>query len=139
MIMARDRAYGSFEEFFPYYVAMHSKSSTRWIHLAGTLSGAAVALFGVARGRPRWLAAFPGLGYGFAWPSHFLIEHNNPASFGYPLWSFRGDVTMMAMMLSGRDGELGAMARAWLAEQRPPAAGTHPEDAPAPSPDHAAA
>lgn len=118
MTVAREDRYRSFDEFFPFYVAMHSHASTRWIHLTGTLSGAAVAAYGLARGRPKWLGAFPGLGYGFAWPSHFLIERNNPASFGYPLWSFRGDLAMIAMMLAGRDRELGAIAAGWLADNR---------------------
>lgn len=31
-------------------------------------------------------------------------------------WSLRGDARMIGMVLSGRDAELGAIARAWLAE-----------------------
>jgi hypothetical protein len=42
------------------------------------------------------------LGYGFAWVGHFFIERNKPASFHYPLWSFRGDWKMWALMLRGR-------------------------------------
>ncbi|WP_346009420.1 Mpo1-like protein, partial [Streptomyces exfoliatus] len=48
----------------------------------------------------------------------FLIEGNNPATFGHPAWSLRGDVRMIRMMLAGRDRELAETAAAWLAENR---------------------
>ncbi|HST48578.1 Mpo1-like protein [Jatrophihabitans sp.] len=108
--------FGSYQEFFPYYVAMHSQPLTRRLHAVGTLSGLALALFGLLTGRRRLLAALPVLGYGVAWPSHWLIEKNNPASFGHPLWSLRGDAQMIAMLLDGRDRELTLIARDWLAE-----------------------
>lgn len=64
----------SYEEFWPYYVAIHSRAATRWVHLTGTLTGLAVTAYGLARGRRRYLAALPLIGYGTAWPAHFLIE-----------------------------------------------------------------
>ena len=112
--------FGSYEEFWPYYVAMHSRPATRWVHLAGTLTGAAVTVAGVLTRRWALLPALAVVGYGTAWPSHWLIERNNPASFGHPLWSFRGDLGMIATMLTGRDRTLSDTARRWLAR--------HPED-----------
>jgi hypothetical protein len=117
--VARHR-FATYEEFLPYYIAMHSRPATRWVHLAGTLSGALVAASGLAQGRWRRLAALPVMGYGAAWPSHWLIERNNPASFGYPAWSLRGDLHMIGAMLAGRDAELSSVAAGWL--------GAHPED-----------
>ncbi|WBP91213.1 DUF962 domain-containing protein [Kitasatospora cathayae] len=114
--MVESRRFASFEEFWPYYVAMHSKAATRWVHLVGTLTGLAVGAHGLARGLKHRLVALPLIGYGTAWPAHFLVEGNNPATFGHPVWSLRGDARMIGMMLSGRDAELGAIARAWLAE-----------------------
>lgn len=116
-------AFSTFEEFWPYYVAMHSKAATRWVHLAGTLTGLAVTGWGLARGRARYAAALPVIGYGTAWPAHFLIEGNNPATFGHPAWSLRGDVRMIATMLAGRDAELAETAQKWLAANRRPADG----------------
>jgi hypothetical protein len=113
---ATAREFGSYEEFWPYYVAMHSKAATRWVHLAGTLTGLAVSAYGVLRRRPRLLLALPLVGYGTAWPAHFLIEGNNPATFGHPAWSLRGDAQMIRMMLAGRDAELSEIAAKWLAE-----------------------
>jgi hypothetical protein len=66
--MAQEREFGSFEEFWPYYVAMHSKAATRWVHLTGTLTGLAVSAYGLARRRMRYAAALPLIGYGTAWP-----------------------------------------------------------------------
>jgi hypothetical protein len=111
----------SYEEFWPYYVAMHAKAATRWVHLTGTLTGLAVSAYGALTGRRRLLLALPLIGYGTAWPAHFLIEGNNPATFGHPAWSLRGDAQMIRMMLAGRDAELSEIAQKWLAE--------HPEEA----------
>jgi hypothetical protein len=105
------REFSDFEEFFSWYVGQHSKRATRWIHFAGTHLGAATALTGIASRRPALVAGFPAVSYGMAWFSHFVIEKNNPASFGHPLWSLRGDVRMLAMMWQGRDDELDLIAR----------------------------
>lgn len=114
-----DRTFTSYEEFWPYYVAMHARVATRWVHLTGTLTGLGISLYGLARGRKRYAAALPLIGYGTAWPAHFLLEGNNPATFGHPLWSLRGDAQMIAMMLAGRDGELAETASTWLAQHPP--------------------
>jgi hypothetical protein len=110
------RRFESFEEFLPYYVAMHRLPATRILHAAGTLTGAGLALAGLLRGRKRALGWFPLLGYGLAWPAHFLLEHNNPATFGHPAWSFRGDLYMIGQLLRGRDAALQDMADTWLAQ-----------------------
>ena len=94
--------YRSFSEFWPFYVAEHSKPGTRWLHLIGTAVGTSTMVYLIASGR-WWL--FPlGLipGYGAAWFAHFFIERNKPATFQYPLWSFMGDYKMIALMLAGK-------------------------------------
>jgi hypothetical protein len=115
---AADHDFKTFEEFWPYYVAMHSQPATRMVHALGTLAAGALAVTGLLRLRPkpkRVLMA-PIVGYGAAWAAHFLIERNNPATFGYPAWSLQGDVEILKMMLQGRDSELTEIARDWLAE-----------------------
>lgn len=104
--------FATFDEFFPYYVGQHSRAATRWVHLAGTLTGAALATGLVASGRRRGVLAMPVVSYGAAWTSHFLVEKNRPATFGHPLWSLRGDFLMISRMLRGRDGELARIAAA---------------------------
>jgi hypothetical protein len=97
-----DRRYKTFSEFWPFYLAEHSKQGTRLLHLVGTTIGTTAMLYFILSGR-WWL--FPlGLipGYAFAWFAHFVIEKNKPATFQYPLWSFMGDYKMIALMLTGK-------------------------------------
>jgi hypothetical protein len=99
--------YKSFSEFWPFYVAEHSKAATRALHAIGTTAALIVMIGMIAVGR-WWL--FPlGLviGYGFAWVGHFFVEKNRPATFKYPLWSFMGDWKMLGYIISGKmSGEL---------------------------------
>jgi hypothetical protein len=37
-----------------------------------------------------------------AWVAHFFIEHNKPATFKYPFWSFAADWKMWALAVTGR-------------------------------------
>ena len=93
--------YRTYEEFWPFYVAQHRATSTRWLHFTGTtlVLCALVAGFVVA---PLWFLAAPFFGYGFAWLGHFAFEHNRPATFTYPFYSFLGDWVMWKDMLAGR-------------------------------------
>lgn len=97
----------SFAEFWPFYVAEHSRPATRALHAAGTITATVLLVAALASGR-WWLAPLAFVpGYGAAWVSHFFIEHNKPASFRYPLWSFIADYKMVALMLAGRmNGEV---------------------------------
>jgi hypothetical protein len=104
------REFGSYEEFFPFYVSLHSRSATRWLHFAGTHLAAAAAA-ALVRRRPVELLAVPLISYGVAWGSHLAIEKNRPATFAHPLWSLRGDLRMIAMMWQGRDDELTRIVR----------------------------
>lgn len=92
----------SFEDFWPHYVAEHSKPGTRALHLAGTTAAVTCALTLLARGKWKWLPLAIIPGYAAAWLGHFFIEGNKPATFQHPLWSFRGDFKMAGLMLSGQ-------------------------------------
>ena len=39
--------------------------------------------------------------YGFAWVSHFFVEHNKPATFQYPVYSFMSDWVMTMELAMG--------------------------------------
>ena len=97
-----ERQFKSFSEFWPYYLAEHSRPATRLLHYIGSLAGIAAIVALVAVGK--WylfpLAFVPG--YAMAWIGHFFVEKNRPATFTYPLWSFMGDWKMLALMLTGR-------------------------------------
>jgi hypothetical protein len=92
----------SFAEFWPYYLAEHSKKGTRTLHLIGTTVGMACAATLIARGKWRWVPIALVPGYAAAWIGHFFIEHNRPATFQHPLWSFMGDYKMLGLMVSGK-------------------------------------
>ena len=92
----------NFDEFWDFYVAEHDDERTRRFHFAGSIAGLAMlfALIYIGRWYLFPLALIPS--YGAAWYSHFFIEHNQPATFKYPIWSFIGDWKMVWLMLTGR-------------------------------------
>jgi hypothetical protein len=92
----------SFGEFWPYYLGEHSRPGTRMLHLVGTSLAIGLAVVAVATGW--WLLLLLALvcGYAFAWVGHFFVEHNRPATFRYPLWSFAADFKMWWAALTGR-------------------------------------
>jgi len=94
--------FSSFEEFWPYYVAEHSRPGTRALHAAGTAAGLACALALIVERKWKLLPLSLVPGYGAAWLAHFLIERNKPATFDYPLWSLMGDYKMVGMMVAGK-------------------------------------
>ena len=94
--------FGSYGEFFAFYLQQHSDPRNRAMHVAGTVLGLGVAVGAFAIRRP-WLALlWPVVGYGFAWTGHFLLEGNRPATFGHPWWSFVSDFRMVGLMATGR-------------------------------------
>ena len=92
----------TFVEFWPEYIRAHSRPATRVVHTIGTLGG--WMLLGAALAQRRWwlIAVAIVIPYAMAWISHFFIEHNKPASFGRPLWSWWADQRMVLLTLIGR-------------------------------------
>jgi hypothetical protein len=99
------KQFKSFEEFWPHYVAEHSKPATRALHAAGTTVAVTCALALIAERKWRLLPLALIPGYGAAWFAHFFIEKNRPATFDYPLWSFIADYKMVGMMIAGKMDE----------------------------------
>jgi hypothetical protein len=97
----------SFAEFWPFYLNEHKKPFTRALHLTGTSLSFVLILSALALRRPVLIVPAVLCGYAFAWVGHFFVEHNRPATFKHPLWSFAADLRMLAFALSGRlPGEL---------------------------------
>jgi len=105
--MSKPPRFASFEEFWPYYLGEHANPTNRALHATGTMIAAAVLLASLFAMKP-WYAPLGLLpGYALAWIGHYVIEKNRPATFSHPLWSFRGDLKMVAMIVTGQlDKEL---------------------------------
>ena len=92
----------TYREYWPYYLHEHRQKLTRQLHLLGTAM-ALVFLFALMWTGDLWyLPLSLGAGYGFAWLSHATVEHNQPASFRYPMWSLISDFRMFSLFLLGK-------------------------------------
>ena len=94
--------FASFNDFYPYYLREHSSRASRRLHVIGT--ALALVLLIVALVTRTWnlLWAVPLAGYLFAWVGHFVFEKNRPATFRHPIYSLRGDFTMLRDVLTGK-------------------------------------
>lgn len=95
----------TFSEFWPSYVLAHPQPLTRILHLIGTLVGWGFLAAAIVLGKPWLILAALLLPYALAWFSHFFVEHNRPASFSHPFWSWLADQKMAAMVLSRKMSE----------------------------------
>ena len=94
----------SFADFWPYYLAEHSRPATRVVHFLATLAWLSLLVAALAT-RTWWLLALiPVAAYGLAWFSHFFIERNRPATFKHPLFSLLADHKMAFYMVTGQLG-----------------------------------
>lgn len=94
--------FGSFAEFYPYYLSEHRHLTCRRLHFVGTAGVLVVLGLALATADARWLFAMPVLGYGCAWVGHFFYERNQPATFEHPLYSLLGDFAMFRDVLTRR-------------------------------------
>jgi hypothetical protein len=96
------RQFASFAEFYPFYLAEHTRPACRRLHFVGSLLVLACIAAALVTRNAWWLLGAPVCGYGFAWVGHFAFEHNRPATFAYPLYSLAGDWVMFRDILLGR-------------------------------------
>jgi hypothetical protein len=92
----------SFSEFYPFYLEEHSDRRCRALHYIGSSLVITILIYAVQSRQYATLWLLPVIGYGFAWTGHFFFEHNRPATFKYPFYSFMGDWVMLKDFLSGR-------------------------------------
>lgn len=92
----------NFREFYAFYLSEHANLTCRRLHFLGTSLVLAVVSFSIYTANPYWLFLALFCGYGFAWVGHFFFEHNRPATFKYPLYSFIGDWVMYGQILLGK-------------------------------------
>lgn len=94
----------SFRDFYPYYLSEHAHPTCRKLHFFGSCLVLACLALAAAQRNAWWLLAALFAGYGFAWVGHFFFEHNRPATFKHPFYSFLGDWVMFKDMLTGKVG-----------------------------------
>lgn len=104
-MIARESSPQTFDEFWPSYVMAHKQPVTRAFHLVGSLAGWGLFVTAILLARPWLFVAALLVPYMLAWFSHFFVEHNRPATFGHPLWSWVADQKMVGMMLAGKMDE----------------------------------
>ncbi|KAL3135944.1 hypothetical protein ABBQ32_006987 [Trebouxia sp. C0010 RCD-2024] len=92
----------NYRDFWPHYLREHSKPETRALHYAGTMAGTLLWLVGLCTGNYKLIPIGVFVGYFGAWVGHFFVEHNRPATFKYPGWSFVSDYVMLGYWLTGK-------------------------------------
>ena len=94
--------YESFREFYPFYLSEHANPTCRRLHFVGTTLVIAFLATAILTRNAWWLLGALVAGYGCAWIGHFFFEHNRPATFTYPVYSFIGDWVMFKDLLTGK-------------------------------------
>jgi hypothetical protein len=89
--MSEPRSFRTFADFYPFYLGEHTNATCRRLHFIGTTIAAMLIVVTLAT-QHWWLIAVALVeAYAFAWVGHFFFEHNRPATFKYPVFSFLGD------------------------------------------------
>ena len=96
--------FNSFRDFYPYYLSEHENPTCRRLHFVGSCVVIAFVVAAIVTLNAWWLLGALFSGYGFAWIGHFFFEHNRPATFKHPFYSFLGDWVMFKDMLTGKVG-----------------------------------
>lgn len=97
-----DKKFAAFAEFYPFYLSEHSHQTSRRLHFVGTSIALALLITALVTRNPMLILWALLQGYAFAWVGHYFFEHNHPATFKYPFYSFTGDWRMWADILTGK-------------------------------------
>ncbi len=100
--MSEEKPFRTFADFYPFYLSEHANRISRRLHFVGTSIAFALLIAALAT-QLWWLVAVALIqGYAFAWVGHFFFEHNKPATFKYPRFSFMGDWRLWWEILTGK-------------------------------------
>ena len=96
------QSFRTFNDFYPFYLGEHTTPMCRRLHFVGT--SIAVALLFAAVVTQHWSLVWVALveAYTLAWVGHFFFEHNRPATFQHPFYSFIGDWRLWWEILTGQ-------------------------------------
>ena len=101
--MSGSQRFRTFAEFYPFYLSEHANTTCRRLHFTGTTIAAALIIAALVTHRWWLLTAALVEAYAFAWVGHYFFEHNRPATFGYPVFSFIGDWRLWWDILTGKE------------------------------------
>ena len=96
------RHFGSFAEFYPYYLGEHQNRTCRRLHFVGSTVALVCLIQLIFTGNLWWLLGAAVSGYAFAWVGHFGFEKNRPATFRHPIYSLMGDWVMYRDIWTGK-------------------------------------
>jgi len=91
-----------FEQFYQFYLTEHQHPRSRQLHFLGSTFGLIGLTTAIKKRKVRYALMGIGAGYACAWIGHFVFEHNKPASFKQPLYSFISDFRMYQDIIRGR-------------------------------------
>ena len=102
MATTETHRFGSFAEFYPYYLSEHQDRTCRRLHFAGSTVALVCLFLLVFTGDLWWLLGAAVSGYAFAWVGHFGFEKNRPATFRHPFYSLMCDWVMYRDIWTGK-------------------------------------
>ncbi|CAM4098393.1 DUF962 domain-containing protein [Pseudoalteromonas byunsanensis] len=89
-----EKQFKTFQEFYPYYLQQHQNPWCRICHYLGSTMVIVTFFAAFYWHDAMYLLLAPCFGYGFAWVGHYVFEHNHPATFTHPFYSFVADWVM---------------------------------------------
>ena len=92
----------NYNEFYCFYLTEHRNINSRRLHAVGSSLGIYFWAKAIRKRKAKYLAYGLLSGYACAWVGHFFHEHNKPASFKQPLYSFISDWRMLSDIVRGR-------------------------------------
>lgn len=92
----------TFEDFWPYYVRLHRRPETQWLHALATSSCVALLAAGVVTRSPLLVVAAPLADYAIAQMSHRLFEKNKTTPWKRQDWHTRAELRMLRLVVTGR-------------------------------------
>ena len=102
----KPQEFATFTDFYPFYLCEHVLPTTKLFHFVATFNVSVFLLMLInakaASTKVRIFMFALVQAYGLAWISHFFVEHNKPATFKFPIYSFIGDWMMFKDALLGR-------------------------------------
>ena len=92
----------NYNEFYRFYLTEHRNINSRRLHAVGSSLCIYFWAKAIRQRKAKYLAYGLLSGYACAWVGHFFHEHNKPASFKQPLYSFISDWRMLSDIVRGR-------------------------------------